>query len=512
MTHVKPAVTRNPTAKEIAEEALAVGAQVRTELTELRTQIREGAPVSVESAPDPRVDTINSELNDLVEHVNRQFAQLAGSSAGVTAFDPTPLAEGLAALEDRVGKSFTAQAKIIDSWGEALAKHETNLTEIREALPFVSDVASKVAELDEKVRLFDEAGVAPASGEDLNDVHQRINELREDLNRTREHVGTLTVPALRAAAAERVADRTVIDLHGTQVPAIYGQVHELMKLVTQLGKDKTADKKMGGYSFRSIDAAMDAVGQACRVVGVMFQPREILDRRIERYETVSKDGWRQNWTHVWVTQRYAFVSLVDGSEMNAIEMDGEARDNGDKSTSKADSMRLKYALLQALMIPVNGLPESDGRDGTEGGQTYGRGDAGESWENATPAPPRQQAGHEERHVDSRPPSVPEEVENSAATSFGYGHNPAESPGGQAHAQAAAAQAPDERTDDELAQAAYDALVGLAGLEKPVQRTKLNAILKGITAAKLGDLRVTGVDGNGVILGKYAASVNSQVGA
>jgi hypothetical protein len=545
MTTTEPA-TRKPTAKELAEDALEQLSQLRTELTELRDRLSDGVP---SGDGGPQLAVINKEFNEFVEFVNKQFATLVSTPVAV---DTEPLMEkvrsDLAELERATADHFTSFSRIVDTQNTAATKA---IEELREQMPSVATLVSTVSELADKVRLFDEAGVAPASGEDidqldarlkaieeiatgnklpasvtvltedgvtaatgddLNLVHQRVNELERDLSKMRGYLESPTFVAIERTADVMAEARNGLVLAAAPrsgVPAIYGQVHQLMKLVTELGKDKEADKKMGGYKFRSVDAAMDVVGHALREVGVMFQPREILHQRIERYETVSKDGYRQNWTHVWVTQRYAFVSLIDGSEMNAIEMDGEARDNGDKSTSKADSMRLKYALLQALMIPINGLPESDGRDGTEGGQVYGRGDAGESWENASPVRPG--GDRTEQHVDTRPHETTEEVQNSE-TAYGYGHQPAESPGGQAHAQAQQAQREDDRTPEQKAQAAYDALVALAGLERPAQRPRLNRILTGITTEGLGGYLVTGVDGQAVKLAQYAATVNSQVGA
>lgn len=527
VTTTEPTASRKPTAKEIAEEAAQGLAQLRAELTEIRDQLREGGPVTIaqtEAATPAQLDDLENRTADGFERLQASVDQLKArvgevvEGPAVVAIDPEVVKAPLAELEAKVAESFKAYSKIVDSHNEAATKA---IEELREQMPSVVDLARLVGELDEKVRLFDEAGVAPASaedvgsldarlkaveeiaagnklpmnvtvltedgataatGHDLNLVHERINDLERQQDKLATH---LENPAASAEvhAMNRAADRL------QNVPAVYGQVHQLMKLVPELGKDSEADKKMGGYKFRSIEAAMDVVGRALREVGVMFQPREILEKRIERYETVSKDGYRQNWTHVWVTQRYAFVSLLDGSEMDAIEMDGEARDNGDKSTSKADSMRLKYALLQALMIPVNGLPESDGRDGTEGGQVHGRGDAGESWENATPARPQEQQ-----------------------TAYGYGHQPAESPGGQAHAQAAQEAEEDTRTPAEKATAAYNALVALAGIEKERQRPRLNKILNGISDAGIGHVLIQTADGRQATLDQYAAVVNAQVGA
>jgi len=500
MTNAEPAV-RKPTAKEPAEEALEGTAQLRTELTEIRDRLREGIPINDASMIDPRVKELDGEFSEFVDFVNKQLGELTAKLEGVSkldgvvALDPDP-GGVLKALEKKTAESFARMSTIVDQHNKAATKA---IEELREQMPSIADLVSVVGELSDKVRLFDEAGVAPASTEDVSSVHGQVNEAHRRINAVAERVEQLGkyLDSPSFGAIERMADVMATARDGlvlgaapmSGVPAIYGQVHQLMKLVTELGKDKTADKKMGGYQFRSIDAAMDAVGRALREVGVMFQPREIVDRRIERYEVVSKDGYRQNWTHVWVTQRYVFVSLVDGSEMAAVEMDGEARDNGDKSTSKADSMRLKYALLQALMIPVNGLPESDGRDGTEGGTTYGRGDAGESWENATPARQTQQAGHEQ-HVDSRRHTAPEEVGNS---------------------ETASAPPVDDRSPEEKATAAQNALIALAGFAKEEQRPRLDKILRAITTAGIGETVIQHADGRQTTLNQYAATVNAQVG-
>jgi archaellum component FlaC len=490
------APAHKPTAKQLADQALEELAQLRTELTEVRDSVREGGTVAVTATGMAKA----ADLDDLEDRTAKGFERLQQSLDKLKLSGGGDATEAVEALKQEMVSHFASFSKIVDGHNTAATGA---IKELREQMPTVADLVKTVQELDEKVRLFDEAGVAPASSEDLSNVHSQVNEAHQRITALTTAVeklaGYLESPTF--AAVEKAADtkttifydpNTVLPMPSS-APAIYGQVHELMKLVTELGKDKKADAKMGGYAFRSIDSAMDAVGSALRTVGVMFQPREITDKRVERYETVSKDGYRQNWTHVWVTQKYVFVSLRDGSEMPAVEMDGEARDNGDKSTSKADSMRFKYALLQALCIPVNGLPESDGRDGTEGGQVYGRGDAGEAFDNATPARPQEGAPQQ-------------------ATAYGHGHQPPESPGGQAHAQAAQETQPDDRTPEEKATAAYHALVALAGLEKPAQRPQLNRILNGISSQRLESLPIMTADGRTMPLGEYASVVNSQVGA
>lgn len=502
------APAHKPTAKQLADQALQELeqirseelAQLRTELTELRDTMREGGTVAVTATGMAKA----ADLDDLENRTAEGFERLQKSLDALRAAGGGDASGAVEALKQEMVSHFASFSKIVDGHNTAATGA---IKELREQMPTVADLVSTVRELEEKIQPFSEAGVTPASVGDIDGVHMQINEAHQRITAVATAVeklaGYLESPTF--AAVERTADavaggwrdsNTIVPMP-TGVPAIYSQVHELMNVVTEIGKDSKADAKMGGYRFRSIDAAMDAVGHALRQVGVMFQPREILEKRVERYETVSKDGYRQNWTHVWVTQRYAFVSLKDGSEMAAIEMDGEARDNGDKSTSKADSMRLKYALLQALMIPINGLPESDGSDGTEGGQVYGRGNAGDAFDSATPARPAEQ-----------PPAGDE----AQATPYGYGHQPQASPGGQAHAEAQQQAAPDDRTPEEKATAAYQALVALAGLERPAQRPQLNRILNGISTQRLESLLIMTADGRTMPLGEYASVVNSQVGA
>jgi len=49
---------------------------------------------------------------------------------------------------------------------------------------------------------------------------------------------------------------------------------------------------------------------------------------------------------------------MDGSSVESI-MIGEAMDSGDKSANKAMSTALKYALMQAFLIPTEELKDSD---------------------------------------------------------------------------------------------------------------------------------------------------------
>lgn len=192
-----------------------------------------------------------------------------------------------------------------------------------------------------------------------------------DLNGVAEEVGTaLGQFDVRVARLEKLYDTaraTTSDESAPHdgVPGRTGgasrKVLELMRLVPTLGKDKTAAKSAGGFQFRSIDSAMDAVGQAMRTVGLILSPKiDHVDRT--QYEMTNRDDKSLTWTSTFVTATYSFIDPEDGS-IHQAQMVGEGRDATDKATSKAVSMALKYGLLQALMIGVTDLSDTDSDGG-----------------------------------------------------------------------------------------------------------------------------------------------------
>ena len=472
-TETQEASSRKPTAKEIAEEAQQGLAQLRAELTEIRDALREGGAVTVQQG-----DTVTPEqLADLENRTAGGFERLQQTVDWLKNNSGSSATTAVQALEQKTADSFRAQAKVIGDWGTTITTIRAQLDSVLEMLSTTKNHGTIDHALADQDQLLDEIRAQVANKADANTTTQAMEALASSIGGHLQKVMTrvdkmaeyLESPTF--AGIERTSDQVMLTSVNAHVPAIYGQVWKVMNTVTGIAKDGQADKKMGGYKFRSIEAATSAVGHALREVGVMFSPRQIVEKKIERYTTTSKEGYTQYWTHMWVTQQYAFVSLIDGSEV-LFEMDGEARDNGDKSTSKADSMRMKYALLQALCIPTEGLPESDGSDGTEGGQVYGGGTSQDTWENATPAPRLPQ------QATTAPPAEPV----------------------------------DDRTPEEKATAAYAALVDLAGLEKPAQRRKLDAILAAIVRQGLSDIPIMTGDGTNTTLGAYATRVNSLVGA
>jgi ERF superfamily protein len=179
--------------------------------------------------------------------------------------------------------------------------------------------------------------------------------------------------------------------------AIDAAMIRIMRDVTAVGKDANAPAKMGGYAYRKVDDIMNAVGTSMRAHGVFIRPEVVANER---------KSWQSNGslvTEVVLTMRYHWVSGVDGTSFSVLVV-GEGRDNGDKATSKAQAMCYKTMLLQAMCIPLEDVTGFDvEREDTSG---------------MVPDRPRQQA-----------------------TAYGYGHQPAESPGGRAHGQAQQAPPP-----------------------------------------------------------------------
>lgn len=102
-----------------------------------------------------------------------------------------------------------------------------------------------------------------------------------------------------------------------------------------------------GFSFRGIDATVNAVGPALRAHGVVVLP-ELLQLD---YGTVEVGAKRTPMAHVQVRVRYLFVG-PEGDQLAAV-VPGEAMDSGDKGTAKAMSVAFRTALLQALALPTD---------------------------------------------------------------------------------------------------------------------------------------------------------------
>lgn len=101
-----------------------------------------------------------------------------------------------------------------------------------------------------------------------------------------------------------------------------------------------------GFSFRGIDATINAVGPALRKHGVVVVP---LAEQITAETYTTKQGTAMRNATLLV--RFRFHG-PEGDTLDAAAY-GEASDAGDKAVSKAHSVAYRTVLLQALCIPTD---------------------------------------------------------------------------------------------------------------------------------------------------------------
>jgi hypothetical protein len=135
-----------------------------------------------------------------------------------------------------------------------------------------------------------------------------------------------------------------------QPPAIYAALAAVMADVTSVPKHDRNEAQ--GFSFRGVDATVNAVGPALRNHGVVVVPRVLS----HEFGTVEVGQRRTPMSHAIVKVVYTFYA-TDGSSV-AAKVLGEAMDSGDKCLSKAMSVAFRTALIQALALPT-GEPDPD---------------------------------------------------------------------------------------------------------------------------------------------------------
>lgn len=138
----------------------------------------------------------------------------------------------------------------------------------------------------------------------------------------------------------------------TETPTIYTALCAVMADVQAVGK--TGRNTDQNYSFRGVDAVVNAVGPVLRAHKVLLLP-EVLDVAYRDVRTSRDKPARE----VTVRVRYTFVGPA-GDKIE-VTVPGESMDNGDKGTAKAMSVAYRIALLQALCIPTD---EPDPDEGT----------------------------------------------------------------------------------------------------------------------------------------------------
>lgn len=145
-------------------------------------------------------------------------------------------------------------------------------------------------------------------------------------------------------------------------PSIHEALSAVMDAVGAVGKDGRNTQQ--NFSFRGIDAVVNAVGPAFRRHGVVALPI-VEDAQYDQITTRSGALMRQCTLRI----RWRFVGPA-GDALEAVVM-SESMDAGDKATAKAHSVSYRTALLQVLCIPTDD-PDPDASSYERGAAPVGR--------------------------------------------------------------------------------------------------------------------------------------------
>ena len=129
----------------------------------------------------------------------------------------------------------------------------------------------------------------------------------------------------------------------SDVGQIYSLIPKIMREAGAVAKDRKNIQQQ--YAFRGIDDLVNALHAPMASNGVFVVP-EALE------STVTEKPTKSGGVLFYTRGRFKFTFYApDGSSVQAITL-GEAMDSGDKSSNKAMSSALKYALLQVYCIPT----------------------------------------------------------------------------------------------------------------------------------------------------------------
>lgn len=137
-----------------------------------------------------------------------------------------------------------------------------------------------------------------------------------------------------------------------QTPLIFQKLPAIMADVEAIEKGRKNQQQ--GYSFRGIDDIYNALHDIFAKHQV-FITSEIVSASREDRESSKGTGL----IYSVIDFRFTFYA-VDGSFVTTMQR-GEGMDSGDKSSNKAASVALKYALMQTLLIPTADDKDPDGQ-------------------------------------------------------------------------------------------------------------------------------------------------------
>ena len=147
---------------------------------------------------------------------------------------------------------------------------------------------------------------------------------------------------------------------------IYSKMNAVMKEIGYVSKDQKNQAQ--GFKFRGIDQFVNALYPALCKHGV-FMTTDVVEKHETLKDVERSSGKKGVDKHVSLTMKYTFWA-EDGSSVSST-IASEGLDSGDKSTNKALSAALKYALIQSFSIPTTDMAEGD-LETPEMGVPYGK--------------------------------------------------------------------------------------------------------------------------------------------
>ena len=138
-----------------------------------------------------------------------------------------------------------------------------------------------------------------------------------------------------------------------QVGHVYTAITAVRAALAKEGIGKNRENTFQNFKFRGIDDLYNAASALLAEHQLCVMPSYSERVQIERVNDKNKPLF---WTSV--RGAFAFVSAVDGSSHTVVTY-GEAFDSADKSTNKAMSAAMKYALMETFTIPTEGDNDAD---------------------------------------------------------------------------------------------------------------------------------------------------------
>lgn len=154
-------------------------------------------------------------------------------------------------------------------------------------------------------------------------------------------------------AREEIQMRTDEEALDIRAPAVYAAMSAVQQALAKSGVGKNGTNQQQHFRYRAWDDVQQALAPILAENKLLIIPR-ITSR--EESALQSRSGG--TIFRVVLSGDIEFVSGVDGSRY-AYPAKGEAMDSGDKATSKAITMLVKYAVLHGLCIPLAGVPDAD---------------------------------------------------------------------------------------------------------------------------------------------------------